>query len=250
MKAMTRWLILALAPLAVSAQAGTVEQAIARSGRLPADIERDARSRPQAVIPLLALEPGDRVADVFGGSGYYSELLATVVSPGGEVLLHNNAAYRHFVAGALSERFEGRDPGPITQLDSEADNLKLGQGSLDAALIIMSYHDLFYDDAANGWPQIDDADFIGQIFTALKPGGRFLIVDHAAAAGTGAATTESLHRIDEAFAIKRLTSQGFRLVAFSEALRNPGDNHTMLVFDEAIRGRTDRFILVFEKPGD
>ncbi len=231
---------------ALQSFAGTVEQAINSPGRLPADIERDTRSRPDVVIPLLELEEGDRVADVFGGSGYYSELLAGVVGESGEVILQNNDAYAQFVGKALAARFDGRDPGNITRLTSEADDLKLGTG-LDAALIIMSYHDLFYDDAENGWPQIDDVDFIAQIRAALKPGGRFLIVDHAAPAGTAAAATKSLHRIDEAYAIKRLSSQGFRLVGFSEALRNPGDNHSTLVFDASIRGKTDRFVLVFEK---
>lgn len=235
-----------LALVALPVLAGSVEDALNKPGRLATDLDRDARSRPDAVIPLLALEEGDRVADVFGGSGYYSELLASVVGERGEVILQNNKAYEQFVGKALQQRFDGRDPGNITLLTSEADDLKLGSG-LDAALIIMSYHDLFYDDAENGWPQIDDADFISQIHSALKPGGRFLIVDHVAPAGTAAAATKTLHRIDEAFAIKRLSSQGFRLVGFSEALRNPEDNHSILVFDPAIRGRTDRFVLVFEK---
>ena len=244
---MNRLCLALLAALALPASADTVDQALAKPGRLPADIERDARSRPDAVLPLLELEPGDRVADVFGGSGYYSELLASLVGPDGEVLLQNNAAYRHFVKDALAARFQNRDPGPITLLDSEADDLGLGVDALDAAIIVMSYHDLFYDDPENNWPRIDDADFVGQIHRALKTGGRFLIVDHAAPAGTGAAATKSLHRIDEAFAIKRLSTQGFRLAGFSEALRNPRDDHRLMVFDPEIRGRTDRFVLVFEK---
>jgi len=103
----------------------------------------------------------------------------------GQVLLQNNQAYRQFVGEALTSRFEGRNPGAITLLNSEAEDLKLGDGTLDAALIIMSYHDLFYDDAELGWPQIDDENFIGQIYASLKPGGRFLIVDHVAQAGSG-----------------------------------------------------------------
>jgi len=239
-------LFTSLSLLALPVAAGSVEDALNKPGRLASDQERDARSRPDQVIPLLALEEGDRVADVFGGSGYYAELLASVVGESGEVILQNNDAYAQFVGKALTERFDGRDPGNITRLMSEAGDLKLGTG-LDAAMIVMSYHDLFYDDAENGWPQIDDVDFIGQIRAALKPGGRFLIVDHAAPAGTAAAATKSLHRIDEAYVIKRLSSQGFRLVGSSEALRNPEDNHSTLVFDPGIRGKTDRFVLVFEK---
>jgi predicted methyltransferase len=148
---MKHFLAVVLLTLAAVVQAGTVEEAINKPGRLPADIERDARSKPREVIPLLQLESGDRVADVFGGSGYYSELLASVVGPDGEVLLQNNKAYKQFAAKGLAVRFEGRDPGSITILDSEADDLKLGEGGLDAALIIMSYHDLFYDDTENHW---------------------------------------------------------------------------------------------------
>ena len=220
---------------------------MAKPDRLERDMERDKRSHPEAVIPLLELKEGDRVADIFAGSGYYSELLASVVGDKGEVLLQNNKAYKQFVGDALKQRFDGRDPGAITVLDSEAGDLKLGRGKLDAAIIIMSYHDLFYDESEHGWPQIDDENFMGQIHAALKPGGRFLIVDHAAKAGSGTVYSKSLHRIDEAYAIKRLSSQGFRLVGSSEALRNPADDHTIQVFEDGIRGNTDRFVLVFER---
>jgi predicted methyltransferase len=237
-----------LAALPLVAWTDSLDKAMSKPGRLESDIARDARSRPEAVIPLLGLKTGDRVADIFGGSGYYSELLAGIVGDEGEVILQNNRAYRQFVGEQLGKRFDGRNPGSITLLESEAGDLKLGKGRLDAAIIIMSYHDLFYDDAEDGWPQIDDEDFVRQIFTALKPGGRFLIVDHAAPAGTGAAASKPLHRIDEAYAIKRLTSQGFRLIGSSEALRNPADDHTVLVFDPEIRGKTDRFVLLFQRP--
>lgn len=245
---MTRQLLLpALLLLAATLQAATIDPPVAQSERLPADVERDLRSGSQSILPLLQLEPGDRVADVFGGSGYYSELIAAIVGSEGEVLLQNNAAYRAFVGEALTQRFDGRNPGRITLLDSEADDLQLGEAALDGALIVMSYHDLFYDDAENGWPQIDDAAFMGQIHRALKTDGRLLIVDHAAAEGSGAGAAQDLHRIDEAFVIERLSGQGFRLVGSSPALRNPADDRKLSVFDPTIRGNTDRFALVFEK---
>ena len=243
----TRLLLPVLLLLAATLQAATIDPPVTQSERLSADIERDLRSRPRSILPLLQLEPGDRVADIFGGSGYYSELIAAIVGSEGEVLLQNNAAYRAFVGEALTQRFDGRNPGRITLLDSEAADLQLGEAALDGALIVMSYHDLFYDDAENGWPQIDDADFMGQIHRALKADGRLLIVDHAAVDGSGAAAAQTLHRIDEAFVVERLSAQGFRLVGSSPALRSPEDDRTLSVFDPAIRGRTDRFALVFEK---
>ena len=113
-------------------------------------------------------------------------------------------------------------------------------------MIIMSYHDLYYTE--DDWPPIDAANFIDQIVTALKPGGRFLIVDHAAAANTGSTDAQTLHRIDEAFAKQDIESRGLRLVASSDILRNSADDHTKSAVDPQIQGKTDRFILVFEKP--
>jgi predicted methyltransferase len=233
-----------LSPLAT---ATPVEDALNKSGRLESDIARDARSYPEVTLPLLQLEAGDRVADIFAGGGYYSELIATVVGAEGEVLLVNNAAYKQFSAKAIARRTDGRSMGSVTVHDREAEDLDLGENNLDAALIVMSYHDLYHVDEKNGWRAIDPANFLAQIHKALKPGGRFLIVDHYAAAGTGSASAQDLHRIDVEFAKADISSYGFSLAASSDVLRNPDDDYSVLVFDPAVRGKTDRFILVFEK---
>ena len=233
---------------AMAAFGTTVEEAINKPGRLAGDLERDVRSRPELVIPLLQLEPGDRVADIWAGGGYYSELLASVVGSDGEVLLINNEAYRQFAAKALAARLEGRKLGNVSIHDREAEDLDLGKERLDAAVIIMSYHDLYHVDEKNAWRAIDPADFLGQIYTALKPGGRFLVVDHVAEPGSGKRDAQDLHRIDIEFAKNDISSRGFTLLESSAGLRNPDDDHAIMVFDPAVRGKTDRFILVFTKP--
>lgn len=243
-----RIMAVTLCIVVLTAQGATVEEAMKQPGRLPADIERDARSHPEAVIPLLQLQPGDRVADIWAGGGYYSELLASVVGPQGEVLLVNNAAYRQFAASALAQRLEGRELGSVTIHDREAGDLDLGEGQLDAVVIILSYHDIYHVDQENGWSAIDPGDFLGQIYRALKPGGRFLIVDHVAEAGSGKRDAQDLHRIDPEFAKRDITSRGFLFSGSSDALRNPSDDHGKIVFDPAVRGNTDRFILVFTRP--
>ena len=227
--------------------AASVEQAMSKPGRLESDLTRDERSKPEVVIPMLGLSEGDRVADIFGGAGYYSELLASVVGPRGEVLLHNNEAYKKFVGEGLRKRMARKNLGKITLHDREADDLDLGEGGLDAALIIMSYHDLFYADPESGWNAIDSDDFLAQIYRSLKLGGHFLIVDHQTGSGRGSADAQGLHRIEQGFAVQDIEAAGFRLSAASSALRNTTDDHTLIVFDEKIRGKTDRYILVFEK---
>lgn len=155
----------------LQAQAETVAEALANPARLASDLERDKRSQPDAIIELLDIKAGDRVADIFAGGGYYSEIIGRVVTPGGEVLMHNNQAYISFVGEALIKRFEGRELQGVRRHDREVDNLNLGESNLDAAMIIMSYHDLYH--TTDGWPAIDRANFMGQIVRALKPGGAF-----------------------------------------------------------------------------
>jgi predicted methyltransferase len=244
-------LSLATLLLLLLASCGAVEdhvtQAINKPGRLESDLTRDARSRPDVVLPLLELKPGDSVADIFAGAGYYSELLATLVGPQGTVLLHNNQAYKKFVDKGLKERMEGRDPGNIKLHDREATDLDLGEGQLDAAMIIMSYHDLFYAEPESGWNAIDSDDFLAQIYRALKPGGRFLIVDHQSKPGRGMEDAQTLHRIEQGFAVQDIEAAGFHLSGASAALRNSSDDHSVTVFDKSITGKTDRYILVFKK---
>ena len=87
-----------------------------------------------------------------------------------------------------------------------------------------------------------------EIFAALKPGGVFFIEDHAAKPGTGATAPDTLHRIDEDFVKHEVESVGFKLDGESDILRNPADDRSLLVFNPAIRGHTDQFLLRFVKP--
>ncbi|GAB3280835.1 class I SAM-dependent methyltransferase [Parahaliea aestuarii] len=230
------------------AQAGTVADALASPERPAADRERDARDHPGEILALLQLREGDVVADIFAGGGYYSELIGRVVAPGGKVYLQNNAPYLEYATEALATRFDGRDVRGVERLDSEAEQLGLGVNTLDAALIVMSYHDLYYGE--EGWPAIDREDFMGQIVAALKPGGRFLIVDHAARKGAGLEATHTLHRIEESVARRDIEAAGLSYIGGTEVLRNPQDDRSLQVFDPVIRGKTDRFVLLFEKPED
>ncbi len=220
---------------------------LADTSRAESDRARDARSQPAAVLGLAGLKPGDVVADIFGGGGYYSDIIARIVGDSGKVYLHNNQAYLGFVGKALKARMETNTFKQIVLHEAEATDLALPEAGLDLAMIVMSYHDLYHVDKKNGWFAIDGKQFLGQIHKALKPGGRFLIVDHQAKEGRGNKDAQNLHRIEESFAIKDIESNGFALKGKSDALRNAEDDHTIMVFDPAIRGKTDRFVLVFEK---
>ena len=81
---------------ASSLASDSLSDVLASDKRLDADVLRDARSRPDLILPLLNLAPGDRVADIWAGGGYYSELFSHLVGDSGEVLVVNNLAYQQF----------------------------------------------------------------------------------------------------------------------------------------------------------
>ncbi len=244
--------VLALSALGAFATANAADdsvyqQAVANPARSSEDRQRDAREYPAEVMAFAGLKPGMKVADVFGGGGYYSELISYVVGPKGAVWLVNNPPYEDYAKKELKTRFDaGRLPN-VKHVVIDPKDLKLGKGAFDAALIVLSYHDLYYVDVENGWAAIDAADFLGQIHSALKPGGAFLIVDHAAKAGTGKSVAKDLHRIEESFARSDITSRGFEYVGSFDKLRNPKDDLGKVVFDPAVRHKTDRFVHLYRK---
>ena len=234
---------------------GAVRAAMSSDGRLADDIARDSRSKPEAVIPLLHIEPGATVVDIFGSGGYYSELLAAVVGEDGEVWLHNNDGFEAWGINGLRDRFDKRDPGNINRHTRSGINLDLGEETMDAAIIVMALHDIYVvPKRYNGEGYVpvgrpaNATYFLEQIYAALKPGSRFVVVEHAGDASMESEEVFDLHRMIESKARSEVESVGFRLVESSDALRNPKDDRAAIVFDSDIKGQTDRFVLSFEKP--
>ena len=120
------------------------------------------------------------------------------------------------------------------------DELEVGE-PLDAIFMVMYYHDTL-------WTGENKVEMNQRIFNALKPGGRFLIIDHHALDGAGIEVNKTLHRMDHASVVPEITQAGFKLILDSNLLANPVDPRNVSVFDKAWRGKTDRFIYVFERP--
>jgi predicted methyltransferase len=164
------------------------------------------------------------------------------------VTLVNNPGYFNFGKDDLKLRFRDGRLKEIERRVFEMSNMDLGREQFDLITIYLSYHDIYWvDEETYGWPRIDADRFLKSLHSALKPGGKLLIVDHAAVAGSGKSAAQDLHRIDEAFTKKDIAAHGFLLEKSWHGLRNSADDHTKNVFDEAIRGKTDRFTHLYRR---
>jgi len=217
-----------------------IEKSIASPERTADDRERDARDKPAEVLAFAGVKPGMTVADIFSAGGYYTELLAGVVGPTGSVLAVNNVPYANFAKDDIKKRFtEGRLKN-VTPRIVEASHMYIDPKSVDLAIIIMAYHDTYWIDEKENWPQIDNDGFIESLKRMLKPGGKLLIVDHNAAAGTG-----KLHRLNEDWARKSLEAHGFVFEKAYDGLRNKNDQLDKMVYDPAVKGKTDRYVHLY-----
>ncbi len=232
----------------VEAEVSIYAAAVASEARPEADRERDAGRQPEAVLEFLGIQPGDVVLEMWSGSGYYTEMLAHVVGEHGKVIAHANTPILSFAGEAHTIRHADGRLSNTEVLMAENNALALEADSIDAATIVLNYHDLYWSSEEYGWDQIDVPVFLAEVYKGIKPGGTLGIVDHQAVSGSPSETGSTLHRIDSAIVIAELEAVGFVLDGESDVLANPEDDHTKGVFDPAIRGKTDRYVLRFKKP--
>jgi predicted methyltransferase len=240
--------LLAAGPSAVAAAPANVTAAVAAKGR-PADmVALDESRRPAEVLRFLGLQKGARALDLFTGGGYYTELMARAVGPRGEVLAWEPANFYDDKAKADWTALRGRTPNARLLVSSAAD-LAIAPASVDFAMLHLNYHDTYWESTQYGFPRMDPAAFLATVYGALKPGGVIGVIDHVAAPGGDPRTVaDTLHRIDPAVIRSDFEKAGFVLDGESNLLRNPADDHSKLVFDPAIRGKTDRVVYRFRKP--
>lgn len=233
----------------VAADRAAIDAAFASPDRPAADREQDERRHAREVLAFLGVKPGWRVLDAFSAGGYNTELLARTVGVKGQVIAYNNPPYAKFAAKGIAERYRDGRLGNVRQVTAEVDELDLAPESLDGALFVMSYHDTYWRPQDGGFDRTSPQLLLSKLYDALKPGGVVVVQDHVAkAGGDPAADADKLHRIDPALVRRDFEKAGFTFDGASDVLAHPDDDHTKLVFDETIRGRTDQFVYRFRKP--
>jgi predicted methyltransferase len=237
---------------ALAAQAAAtpayITAAIADPARPAADRERDADRKAAAMLEFAGIKPGMSVAELIPGSGYFTRLFSAAVGPKGKVYAVATAKAPDAPADAPDRSAAVRAiaadahyANVTVELMRPKEFFTLG-APVDVVWTSQNYHDL------HNIKDMDVVAFDKAVYAALKPGGVFIVLDHSAQAGSGFSDTSTLHRSDEEAVKTEVQSAGFKFAGESDVLRNKDDPRTAKVFDPAIRGRTDQFVLKFVKP--
>jgi predicted methyltransferase len=241
--------------------------------RSAVDRTNDVRRHPAEMLMFIGPRAGMTALDVSTGGGYTTELLARAIGPTGFVWAQSQPrdpnravpkpaapeggamsmaaapapAKPRTTADVLADRSAemkaaGIAAAPIAYVGQRFDNPvppEVANGQLDLVTLMFNYHDL-------GYMGVDRAAMNRAIFQSLKPGGFYVIADHAGRPGTGISEAGTLHRIEESFLRAEVEAAGFRLAAEGDFLRNPNDPRDQNTPNPP--QPKDEFVLKFVKP--
>ena len=225
-----------------------IEKAVADPARPAEDTKRDAQRMPAALTEFAGIKPGMTVVDLLPGTGYFTRIFAKSVGPKGQVYAYVGTWADARIAKA------GQDPdNQLAALKNAYANVGVIHGPLDQFVTPTKVDVVWtsdnYHDVHNKSFATDVAAMNKAIYASLKPGGVYVVIDHRAAKGAGAGSTEALHRMDEDIAKQEIQAAGFKLVSESKMLTRSDDNNTKKIFEDGEHDHTDQMVLKFRKPG-
>ena len=236
-------------PAAAWAEPADLAAAVAATAsRTEANVKLDESRKPAEVLNFLGLEKGMRALDMFGANQYWAEIIAPAVGPDGFVVVWQPNQFLNDKRRATFAEFAGKQKN-VLLINSPFEQPSLGSNAYDFILMNLDYHDVYWQNSERKIGRMEPDAWLSRLFAAAKPGAVVGIIDHAAAPGGDTrAVVEKLHRIDPAVVKADFERAGFVLEGESDLLRNPADDRSLNVFDEKIRGKTDRFVFKFRKP--
>jgi SAM-dependent methyltransferase len=125
--------------------------------------EREAEETPSKAIAALALRPGQVVADIGAGSGYYTMLLDAAVGPTGRVYATD---IQPEMLALIRKKVDARRIANIELVLGSETDTRLPDAALDLALMVDVYHELSQPQA-----------FLESLKRALKPDGRLVLIE-------------------------------------------------------------------------
>jgi len=241
-------LMLSLSPAAAIAAPTNIAAAVAAPVRTPDNVKLDEGRKPAEVLSFFGLRKGMRVIDMFGANQYWAEIMAPVVGPRGKITVWQPTQFLNDDRRAKFAAFVKRQKN-VSLISSPFEAPELGKNAYDFMIMNLDYHDVYWENPERKIVRMDPDAWLKTLYAAMRPGATVGIIDHVALPnGDTRATVQKLHRIDPEVLKADFQRAGFELVGVRNFLRNPADDHSLLVFDPAIRGKTDRVVYKFRKP--
>lgn len=175
------------------------------------DPKRDQWQKPEEILDALKLQPGQVVADIGAGSGYFTFRMARRVGPTGRVYAED---IQRPLVELIQKRAAERGVQNIVPILGEVGDVKLAPGAVDLALLVDMYHEVEKPQA-----------FLRSLHRALKPDGRLAVIDFGGRSPVGPPPD---HLVAEPVLIRELEQAGFVLA----------ERHTFLPY---------QYFLVFRK---
>lgn len=222
---------------AAPAPSAAIKTAVADAARPNTDTERDVHRKPAEMLAIAGVGAGSKVGELIPGGGYFTRIFSKAVGPRGKVYAIISPPNPQRPAAVKTLATDAAYPN-ITVVEGPLAQFKTPE-PLDVVWTSQNYHDV---------PPEQRAALNKAVFDSLKKGGTYVVLDHSAPKGAGEAAHSTLHRADEEIVRKEVEAAGFKLVQAYDTLRNPKDDRTKRVFDAAVRGDTDQFILKYRKP--
>lgn len=237
-----------LSAVVVAQPLANLSDAVASPGRTPDNVKLDESRKPAEVLQFLGLRSGMNVIDIFGANKYWAEIMAPAVGPKGRVIVWEASQFYDADSKKAFEEFAAKNPN-VSIVSTPFETLSLPKNSADLVMLNLNYHDVYWESKKYGVPKMDPKAFLKSVYAAMKPGAVIGVIDHVANPNADIrGTVDKLHRIDPNVVKADFQRAGFKLVGTSDILRNPADDHSLLVFDAKVKGKTDRFIFKFQKP--
>ena len=174
---------------------------VERFARIFDDPERDSWQKPDHVVSLLDLAPGQTVVDLGAGTGYFLSRLSAAVGPEGRVLaldVEPNMV-RHMEARIAEEELANAEARVVP-----TDDPQLETAGADAILIVDTWHHVAEREA-----------YAAKLFAGLRPGGSVFIVDFTREAPHG---PPAEMRLTAAEVSEELAAAGFEIATLDEEL--------------------------------
>ena len=170
---------------------------------------REKEERTDLVVPALKLKPGDSVADIGAGTGYYTRRLAKTIGTNGVVYAVD---IQPEMLDLLTNKLAGEKIFNVRPVLGTIKDPKLPRASVDLILMVDVYHEFDHP-----------FEMVAAMCKALKPGGRIAFVEFRAE--DPAVAIKAVHKMSEAQVRKEMSVQPLEWV---ETIRTLPQQHIIM----------------------